>query len=82
MSLVCPLCKKEMTKESQCWGCDVYYWTSSELQKEFAIQHFTLNKAYNGHLLISGQSYFYYRKHDIFYTPSEMERIAKLKAFL
>jgi hypothetical protein len=83
MNHICPMCKQEMDAAG-CMKCDIIYWSLEELQELQSYQPgiFATEPWSTIHLTPLDQSYYYFVKHGKFYTVPDMERLAKLKAFL
>jgi hypothetical protein len=86
------MCQKEMIPDiepkywdDQCLECNITYLSKELLQQyellpgQFDKRTRQLIQQYN---LLPETDYYWFREHQRFYTVSEMERIAKLKAFL
>jgi hypothetical protein len=83
--MLCPICQKEMIPDTEprfwddrCLECNIFFYS-----KEIIVDRRLLEDLYQvQHNLLPETDYYWFEEHDKFYTVSEMERIAKLKAFL
>jgi methionyl-tRNA synthetase len=74
--MICPMCKQEMDEWDYCSVCGILHYSIRDMQnpltslsKKFAAQY-------------PCQPAYYFEEHKMYYTLTEMERMARLKAFL
>jgi hypothetical protein len=80
---ICPMCQQEMNDWAKCGPCGIIYWPKESVQHQ--IDRRGVDAAESEWSQISlpvDQSYYFFVEHDKFYTIPEMQRLAKLKAFL
>lgn len=93
--MICPMCQKEMSQDPNpkwfdyhCMECAITFYTKEKLQEgqqkpyRIMLPHDLDDIVRLLQSLLPETDYYYFRDHKRFYTVSEMERIAKLKAFL